>query len=322
MTVTLIVISLLFLLKCLGILNPQSTLDWEHDCGQRPDEMAKVIPLYHAVLLHGKIYVGVTVSTSTGKVYFSDTDLRSWTSLSVPGDVIIFGLGTYHSQLVLAGGMISSTKKKVSDVWASDDGTNWQQSEFLPPLSVACSYPTIINTGSPEYLLVAVGPEFTYRVDVLIEKQWVSILPLPKLRIRRIYHSTIHNENLYLGGTRDFASYCRLDSLLTACDQARTGERDTTAATWRPLNCPLLLSDFASFGKQLVVFIPGPPVTISAYSPLSQSWVHVGDIPKGFTPTCSIVISSEELLVIGYSIGGGGFKVLKAVLRGIICIIV
>ena len=87
-------------------------------------------------------------------------------------------------------------------MWASEDGTNWQQSESLPPLSVACRNPTIINTGSPEYLLIAVGSNYNYRVDVLVEKQWVS-LQLP-LKLRHILNSTIHNGNLYVGGARDY----------------------------------------------------------------------------------------------------------------------
>ena len=290
------------------------------------------IPLHQAVLLHGKIYVGVTVYTDqpcstsgplqgqSGKVYSSDTDFASWTSLPVPGDITGFGLGTYHSQLVLAGGV--STEKTVTDVWASDDGTNWQQSESLPPLSVACSMPTIINTGSPEYLLVAGGYDYynlqpLVRVAVLMEKQWVSVQPPPKLCC--ILSSTIHNGNLYVGGESrsDYAVYCRLDSLLAACAQARTtGEWNSTAELWKPLNCPFSISGSASFNRQLMVFIP--PVTIFAYSPLTQSWAHVGDFPKrsGFRPKCSVVIPSGECLVIGCSTVQRRFNVLKPVVTG------
>ena len=281
---------------------------------------------------HGKIYVGVTVyiqscgtprpdplqEQQSGKVYSSNADLRSWTSLSVPGDIVRFGLGTYHSQLVLAGGKNISARRKVSDVWASDDGTNWQQSESLPPLSVACSMPAIINTGSPEYLLVAGGydsiSEPLIRVDVLMEKQWVSIKPLPKLCC--VSSSTIHNGNLYIIGSKSrwdymYPIYCRLDSLLAACVQARTGEKSvTTAELWKPLNCPFPVSCSASFNKQLLLFVPSV-LTIFAYSPLVQSWVHVGDFPKHFQPKLSVVLPSGECLVIT-----GRFSVLKPVLTG------
>lgn len=38
---------------------------------------------------------------------------------------------------------------------------------------------------------------------------------------------------------------------------------------------------------------------ILSYSPHTQSWVKVGDLPVGLSSTCSIVLPTGELLVMG-----------------------
>ena len=116
-----------------------------------------------------------------------------------------FGLGTYHTQLVLVGGM-NQSYEVVSDVWVSKDGTEWRQSESLPPLPTPCQKPAVINTGSPEYLIVAGGYAeiLLYKaldtVFVIGDRQWffVGHLPIPY----GIFKFTIHNGNLYLFGSR------------------------------------------------------------------------------------------------------------------------
>ena len=112
--------------------------------------------LPQVVLLHDKVYIWVTPlqnKRSIGKLHCSSiTDLSSWTAVAVPY-VKESGLGTYHSQIVLVGG-VTYAGKVVRDVWASEAGTNskWQ---YLPPLPTPCQQPAVTNTGSPEYLIVA-----------------------------------------------------------------------------------------------------------------------------------------------------------------------
>ena len=205
-------------------------------------------------------------------MYSTDTELASWTSLSVPGDVVRFGLGTYHSQLVLAGGWISSAKKCVTDVWASDGGTSWQQSESLPPLSMACSMPAIINTGSPEYLLVAGGYDSNLeplvRVDVLIEKQWVSLCP---------NHLVAYNSQQESLCFRKQCRFCLLLQTRLPASYLFPGknQHNTIMESPFPAHC------IASYGQQLLVLkCPDPAGKVFAYSPLTQSWVHVcGGLP-------------------------------------------
>lgn len=302
--------------------------------------------LNQAVLLHNKIYIGVTVRErivnetgaarfhSVGKIYSSTADLTSWTSLSVP-NTKRFSLCTYRSQLVLAGGISScptnprpSTGRVVSDLWLSEDGTNWHQSASVPPMPLACREPTVVNTGSPEYLLVCGGYDNDFRavdrVDVLINEQWLSLQPLPQPC--RFMKSAIHNGNLFLTGRGigfSCAFYCKLDSLLAACTKAKTGELNLATPLWKTLDKPKPVYNPVSFGGQLVTskrtFVLGAGTNeLHAYCPLTQSWVHVGDVLNNLRLVVTLVLPNGELMVIGrcYTPRTRGYKVYKAAVRG------
>ena len=132
-------------------MSPLANLEWSENSCDWPGG----ISLSQVVLLRDKIYIGVTsrrIGRYIGELH-SAVDLSSWTTttLAVLAGIKKFGLGTYHSQLVLVGG-VNHADKVVGDVWTSEDGTKWHQSESLPPLPTPCQQPAVINTGSPEYL--------------------------------------------------------------------------------------------------------------------------------------------------------------------------
>jgi hypothetical protein len=133
------------------------------------------------------------------------------------------GLSTYHSQLVFVGGQLSDgcTNK----VWVSDDGCSWN-STSLPPLPRAKAWPTVVNTGAPEYLLVAGGwpPSQVLVVEVLMEGQWWTLPSLPS----PFYHgcqSIVHNGNLYIDNV-----HCDLQALLASCGNPNRAAPDNL---WR-----------------------------------------------------------------------------------------
>ena len=173
------------------ILSPLANLHWDGSCCDWPGD---ILPT-QVVLLGGKYYVGTT--SGPAELYCSTTDLSSWTTLPVPG-VKRFSLGTYQSQLVIVGG-IHSSGQVVRDLWASEDGTKWQQSESLPPLLRACYRCTVINTGNPEYLIIAGGCNEYRALDtvcVLIEGQWFLLKHFPEPCGQISF--TIYNGNLFL----------------------------------------------------------------------------------------------------------------------------
>ena len=315
-------------------MSPLANLEWSEDScdwhgGTAPSQV---------VILRDKVYVGVTSqqirrsgctvrsARSIGELH-STTDFSSWTSLAVPAGIKKFGLGTYQSQLVLVGG-VNQTNEVVGDVWVSEDGTKWQQSESLPPLPTRCQQPAVINTGSPEYLLVAGGYRHSIpfgmldTVYVLGEWQWffVQRLPVPCGAI----NFTIYNGNLYLSGREMSTCYCKVDSLIAACDLVTSG--GTFELLWRTLKMESLTLYPVSFGRQLVAvrMYRGMRTNaeVHAYHPFTQSWVHVGSLPTTERPACAFVHTTGELVVLCHVIArpltGRRFKIMKATLKGML----
>jgi hypothetical protein len=89
----------------------------------------------------------------------SNNDFSHWNRLSpLPS-----GLSTYHSQLVLVGGQLNGCP--TNKVWVSDDGYSWNTS--LPSMPTAREFPIVVNTGTPEYLLVAGGYPCDQELEVV-----------------------------------------------------------------------------------------------------------------------------------------------------------
>ena len=137
-------------------------------------------------------------------------DLSSWKMLP-PLPCFAPGLAIYCSQLVLVGGKLSRSRSPTNKLWVSDDdGLTWQQS--LPPMPTPRVGPAVVNTGTPEYLIVAGGDHVLkqnhwnlYRcpaVEVLVEEVWVTVTSLPSFNGEwgfscSIKH-TLHGGSLYL----------------------------------------------------------------------------------------------------------------------------
>lgn len=126
------------------------------------------------------MYVGITQKTlkyqSMLFEFSSTSDFSSWNVITTPENVHRFALTTYRSKLVLVGG------RGQRNLWASDDGMDWQQS--LPPMQYRRICPAVLNTGDPEYLVVVGGGRCGYaedechcddKVEVLIEEQWWTL---------------------------------------------------------------------------------------------------------------------------------------------------
>ena len=273
------------------------------------------------VLLQDNIYIGGDTSSleSNASLFISSTDLNSWSQVTTP--TRYYGLTTYHSQVVLVGGMEPGTDVATNKLWTLKGGTNWQPS--LPPMPICRYYSSALNTGSPECLVVSGGrvrknEEEVNVVEVLKDNEWWSVQPLPKACSN--LKSTLHKGRLYLmGGWRQGHSvfHCKLESLL---NEDHTQEMSHSSGLWSELQIRPELSFPSSFANQLIStggLISALSSEICAYSPHTLSWLHVGNVPIELFATATIVLPTGELVVLGgWGASGRSNRVFKASLKG------
>ena len=246
------------------VLHPLATIQWE-TCWKLEDIFSNYIG---TVVLDDKLYLGVTCDGRL-VVEFS-ANLAAWKVLPLT-PVACFGLSTYHSQLVLVGGRLNGTIS--NKLWVYDNDT-WHCS--LPPMMTGRLYPVIVNTGTPEYLVVTGGYHCAQPievVEVLMEGQWVSCAPL----YSKPRYGGIHNGNLYFSGERWFVVYCQLESLVKACVQP-DGVSDI-GGLWNCLPDPEYIIGMVAYGKFLICQTVSDD--LHALSPDTESWVHVGRLGSG-----------------------------------------
>ena len=307
-----------------SILHPLATLDWE-DCTPLPEPMDNP----QCVLLHDVLYVGggyiPPAPGDDSKLFMSNTVNKHlvWDVCDTP--TARYALTTYHSQLVLVGGRKPSTHEPSNVLWtrSSDAGMDWQPSiQEMPTKRFGAA---AMNTGTPEYLVVAggvgVGAYALDTVEVFTGKEWCTVEPLPQ---GCCYHKCpLHGGKYYLFGgyPQNIAYCCDIKSILKSCEQS--GINKAPFPVWSQFEFPLEYSSLASFGQQLIS-IAG--ITNDSYrspdifslSPPSQSWVHVGKLPIALDSAASIVLPTGGLVVIGGDPGGESYsaRVFKATLRG------
>ena len=229
-----------------------------------------VRPTYCAVL-HDRVAIltGTYGYGSNDVLHISSTDLRSWTTTTLPYQGM--SLTTYQSMFVAVGGLHPSTIERTDLLFTSDTGLQWQSS--LPPMPTKRSNTSSVSTRSPEVLVVAGGLGSGRRnldvVELLLGDQWSTADPLPAPCY--YMHSTLHDGNLYfMGGVgqSDNVYTCSCTSLISSCGTNTTTDRPL----WRQFKAPRHHTAAVSYSSRLVS-IDGWCI-IKAYSSVSQSWVE------------------------------------------------
>ena len=228
-----------------------------------------------------------------------------------------FGLAQVHGKLVTLGGQKSDFRES-SEVYTYDEiSRKWKQR--IPPMPTSRSFPGVLSVQSA--LVVAGG--FTsgscYTAAVEIFKpdtsQWYRTDTLP-IRCNDISIVAIDNTCYALGGFNgsrlNQALYASIDDLLgnaiPANQTTYSGNSDTQSA-WKTLpNTPTYLPGAAVLGGNLLAiagketsdFIIGTTkAEVYMYSPSTNSWIYLSDLPAPRSSTAVAVLSSTEVLVIG-----------------------
>ena len=257
---------------------------------------------------------------SDAKLYVYTPTTDTWTAMDTP--VVQFALTTYHSQLVLVGGREYTSMMRVglatNQLWTLDKQNELQ--ETLPPMGVRRHSASAVSHG--DHLLVAGGSSDTTRLDVVevySGHNWSSAQPLVDPCV--LMKSAVLDGHWYLmggAGQGKVVYYVSLDSLIAS---SQLSEISQPSSVWKRLpDVHNVNSTPSVFGNRLTA-IGGRPMdqklpisSIHAFSPHTQSWVHVGDLPVAGFQVCTVVLPSGELIVMGGFLSNTD-KVWKATLK-------
>ncbi len=287
------------------IFHPLATVEWT--------KLALTVPNMigcstHCVCLNERIYVVANTSGHSATILLSfSLDFTDCVRLSLP--VESKALTHYHSQLVLVGEQHSYDDPS-NELWVSADGINWRQS--LPPRRIKRRGVSVINTGSPECLVV-VGGCLAHKsadvdaVEVLVNEEWFIVQHLPNsVKDPKCY---VHNGTLIVVSRIDDdpAYCCHVESLLASCVPSQGGEKASQSCdTWKSFNkldelCMSWsrFSSFLSFQQQLVAFTR---YSIEMFCPFSQTWIKLGNLPEveyGFyNGLTSMVLTTGDIAIL------------------------
>ena len=282
-----------------------------------------------ATVINSKVYCGGGTADGDDQyvVHRYDPSQDKWTTLP-PLPIKWFGLGHVNCKLVAVGGWKKSNAQPTDDVHTYDERSQkWKQ--IIPPMPTARDSPGVLSLQSA--LVVAGGGILSQTGAVEIFKpdtsQWYRTDSLPTACCE-ISLVAIANTCYALGGYRSSylnqALYASVDDLLgTAVPANQTTHRGSsnTCSAWKTLpNTPtyepaaavLAGNLLAIGGKQTSEAGEASNKEVYMYSPSTNSWIYISDLPAPRSSGAVAVLSSTVVLVIGSWSSGR----VKTVYRG------
>ena len=287
------------------------------------------------VVIRDRVYCGGVADDDDDdyRVFCYSPSEDTWNTLPACG-VRRFGLGQVRGKLVTVGGRKKSDRKVTNEVYEFDEVTHsWKQS--IPPMPTARHSPAVLSHHST--LTVAggyTGHGRTAEIEVFSEEtsQWHTTEPLP-FRWWNPSPLLINNRWYLLGGIAEGEDYSNravcvhVDLLLQKAlprDQASTDRDSTNNSAWEVLpNTPHYIPATATFGASLLAVggtttskrPSNPQTAVHVYSPCTNAWIHISDLPAPRVGTATAMLSTTELLVIGGWNNGRQNSVYKGLLR-------
>ena len=304
------------------ILVLQANITWK-ESAQLPTKLN----LGKTTVINSKVYCGGGVADDVYIVYCYNSSQDKWTTLP-PLPIRYFGLGQVNGKLVAVGGQKESDDV-TNEVYTYDKRSHkWRQT--IPPMPTARYSSSVLSLQSA--LVVAGG--YTSSITAAVEifkpdtSQWYRTDPLPTA-CQNISLVAIGNTCYALGGydgsNLNRALYASVDDLLRnavpANQTTHSGSSDTQSAwktlpntpTYRPAAAMLAGNLLAIGGRETSDSRGSANVKeVYMYSPTTNSWIYISDLPAPRSTTAVAVLSSTEILVIG---GWDGDKV-KTVYKG------
>ena len=312
----------------------QAKLKWKQ-CADLPTEMSEG----RAILIGDKVYYGGGVGTNSRSVYSVhryDPSQDNWTTLP-PLPVWYYSLGQINGKLVAVGGVKDKMFRRSDEVYLYDEKSQyWSKTTSGDCKPTARDCMAVLSLPSA---LIAAGGEVTLRIATdMVEifkvdtSQWCKTDPLP-VTCCSMSVTAIGNTCYALGGYNhplnlNQALYASVDDLLgnavPANQTIHSGSSNTQSAwktlpntpTYGPAAAVLAGNLLAMGGFQTSQEKSAAKKEIYMYSPSTNSWIYISDLPAPRSDCAVAVLSSTEMLVIGgWSADGRTKTVYKGKLR-------
>ncbi len=238
-----------------------------------------------AVLNNKVVILTSPLGFSKDTLHVSSTDLKSWTTFTLPYQNMT--LATYTSRFVAVGGRDVSTRQPIDTVLTSDTGLKWQIS--LPPMKTKRFFTSCISTRSPHVLVVAGGRDCSHNdldvVEVLQENKWHTVDPLPEPCYDMT--ATLHQDEVVFAHWKSATIVkCNYISLISS----GTGSTTTSGTPlWVSFKAPDIFTFTISYSSRLINI--DRLGCIRGYCTMSQSWIEVFRIPfSPQSPRCDLAI--------------------------------
>ena len=274
--------------------------------------------------MNGKVYCGGGWTYNDEEqynVYCYDPSEDVWTTLP-PLPVRWFGLGQVNGALAAYGGERKKDSKQTNEVHMYDEKSKkWKRT--LLPMPTARYAISVLSLQSE--LNVVVGGA----TGTLGDLQHTSVVEVFKSDVKRWYRTdslqtacsdvslvAIGNICYAVGGyhgshgSLNQALYASFDDLLGNAVQANQTTHDgsyVTQSAWKTLpNTPtcgpaaaVLCGSLFVIGGQETPIGEADKKEIYMYSPSTNSWIYVSDLPAPRSRATVAILSSTEILVIG-----------------------
>ena len=305
----------------------QVSISWKH-CDNIPTKSS----LGKTTVINGKVYYGgYAAGGDLHVVYSYDPQRDNWTTLS-PLPVRWFGLGQLNGMLVAVGGRKSNDSSSITnEVYTHDERSKkWKQT--IPPMPTSRIFPCVLSLQSA--LVVAGGGisvlNYTDAVEIFKPdmSQWYRTNPLPLACYNAML--TVIGSTCYALGGYDGSHhlnqvfYTSVDDLFCNAlpgNQTTHSSNSDTQSVWKNLaSTPTyepavatLLGNLFAIGGSETIKGGAAKNKVYMYTPSTDSWMYVSDLPAPQAAAAVAVLSQAELLVIGGQYHG---KRVNSVFRG------
>lgn len=271
-------------------------------CSSLPEALCDA----QAVLFNNKICVGGHYSKTYSNIYQYDPDADEWTTLAT-SPVWFFAMAVVQDKLTVVGGFDPKEQGCTNSLFAwNERETNWISS--LPDMPTARMHASAITMGTS--LVVAGGRNRStaltcVEVFSLESLQWYSAHPL--LLERSSMKTVLHSGYWYLlGGERQGFATAR--AVCTPLQSLIDSALHKSGSVSRFKAIPSLPTSHGAMSVLggTIVCVGGrqgaentTSATIFALAADPLSWLEIGEIPFPLTNSSAVLLSDEEILVIG-----------------------